>query len=218
MLTPFQDRAARALAYTPFFGELEPELLRHIRRVGVRRGERLFEKGDPSDRLFALIQGQLKHVSAASDSREVTLGLVAPGELVGELGVALGGPRYASVAALAHSELAAISRSTLEALLERRSELRAGLNEAASRAAARLAERAEDVAFLSIETRLEKALDDLARRFGETVEHGTRIRLRQKDLADVLGVSRESVNRLLTAFHTQGRLELGRGSIVLTGR
>ena len=218
MLTPFQDRAVRALAGTPFFGELEPEFLRHIRRTAVRRGETLFEKGDPSDHLFGLMSGQMKLFSASSGKREVALGLVAPGELLGELGVALGGPRYASVVALAHSELATISRSSLDVLLDRRPELRPGLNKAAARTASRLAERAEDVAFLSIETRLEKALEDLACRFGESVERGTLIRLRQRDLADVLGVSRESVNRLLTSSSMRGRLELGRGSIVLLAR
>lgn len=215
MLTPFQDRAARALAGTPFFGELEPELLGHIRRTAVRRGETLFEKGDTSHQLFALISGQLKLFSASSAQREVALGLVAPGELLGELGVTLGGPRYASAMALAHSELATISRSALETLLDERPALRPGLNEAAACTARRLAERAEDTAFLSIEMRLEKALEDLARRFGESVERGTLIRLRQRDLADVLGVSRESVNRLLTSASMRHRLELGRGSIVL---
>lgn len=215
MLTPFQDRAARALTGTPFFGELEPELLGCVHRTAVRRGEILFEKGDASDHLFGLISGQLKMFSAGAGQREVALGLVAPGELLGELGATLGGPRFASVMALAHSELATICRRSLDRLLDRRPELRAGLNDAAARTACRLAERAEDIAFLSIEMRLEKALDDLATRFGEVVEGGTRIRLRQRDLADVLGVSRESVNRLLTSAQLQGRLELGRGSIVL---
>jgi CRP-like cAMP-binding protein len=217
MLTPFQDRAARALAGAPFFGELEPELLGLIHRAAVRRGETLFEKGDPSDHLYGLISGQLKLFSASSGQREVALGLVAPGELVGELGVMLGGPRYASAVALAPSELAAIPRSPLHALLDRRPELRNGLNQMAWRTATRLAERAEDAAFLSIEMRLEKVLDDLARRFGESVERGIRLRLRQRDLADVLGVRRESVNRLLTSPSMRGRLELGRGSIVLLG-
>lgn len=215
MLTPFQDRAVRALAATPFFGDVGPALLGHIRRVAVRRGETLFRKGDPSDRLFGLISGQLKLCSDPSGPRQIALGLVAPGELLGELGVTLGGPSYANAVALAHSELAAVSRSSLEALVEERPELRSSLNEVAARTALRLAERAEDVAFLSIERRLEKVLEDVARRFGESVDRGTLIRLRQRDLADVLGVSRESVNRLLTSASMRGRLDLGRGSIVL---
>jgi CRP-like cAMP-binding protein len=215
MLTPFQDRAARALAGTPFFGELEPQLLSHVHRTAVRRGETLFEKGDPSDRLFALISGQLKLFSGASGPREVVLALVAPGELVGELGATLGGPRWASAVALAHSELATVSRGALEALLKAHPELRARLNEAASRIALRLAERAGDAACLSVEMRLEKALEDLARRFGESVQGGIRIPLRQRDLADLLGVSRESVNRLLGSASLRDRLQLGRGSILL---
>jgi CRP-like cAMP-binding protein len=166
-------------------------------------------------RLFGLISGQLKLSSAASGPREVALALVAPGELVGELGAILGGPRWASAVALAHSELATISHGSLAALFDAQPELRSRLNEAASRTALRLAQRAEDVACLSIENRLEKALDDLARRFGESVERGIRIPLRQRDLADVLGVSRESVNRLLSSASMRDRLELGRGSILL---
>ncbi len=215
MLTPFQFRAARALADTPFFGALGPESMGCLHRTAVRRGELLFEKGDPSDHLYGVISGRLKMFSAPEPGREISLELVAPGELVGELGLEDGGPRFASVKALAHSELATIPRRKLASLLEHRPELRAALGRSAVGTAARLAQRAEDVAFLSIETRLEKALLDLASRFGEAVEQGTRIRLRQQDLAEVLGVSRESVSRALAAPGLRGRLALGRGSITL---
>jgi CRP-like cAMP-binding protein len=217
MRTPFQSRAARALEQTPFFGRLDDELLPSIRRSAVRRGETLFAKGDPGDQLHGLMSGQLKLISQGPRGREVALGLVAPGELVGDLGAVLGSPRYASAVALAHCELASITREALDGVLARRPELRAELNAAAARTATRLAERATDAASLSIELRLEKALEDLAGRFGEAVDGGTLIRLRQRDLADVLGVSRESVNRLLTSASLEGRLELGRGSILLLG-
>ncbi len=215
MLTPFQSRAERALADTPFFGELGREALRHFHRTAVRRGELLFVKGDASDHLHGLVSGQLKLFSTPMPGREMSLEIVAPGELVGELGIADGVPRHASIRALAHSELATIARGPLEALLDRRPELHAELSRATARTAARLAQRAEDVAFLNIEARLEKTLIDLASRFGEAVERGIRIRLRQQDLADVLGVSRESVGRALAGPMLCAKLELGRGSITL---
>ncbi len=215
MLTPFQSRAERALTETPFFGELGRESLRDVQRTSVRRGDLLFAKGDASDHLFALVSGQVKLFSTPAPGREMSLEIIAPGELVGELGIVDATPRHASVGALAHSELATIGRHALEALLERRPELHASLSRATTRSAARLAERAEDVAFLNIERRLEKTLADLAGRFGEAVERGTRIRLRQQDLADVLGVSRESVSRALAGPSFCQRLELGRGSITL---
>jgi CRP-like cAMP-binding protein len=217
MLTPFQTRARRALAESPFFRELPDAEMRWVHRHAVRRGDVLFEKGDPSDSLFALVGGQVNLFSVGSDDRRISFGLVAPGELVGQLGVTDGAPRHASAVALAHSELARVDRRDLEPLLDRMPALRGVLADVSAEAARRLSERIEDAAFLSIEARVEKALADCARRFGERIDGGTRIQVRQQDLADVLGLSRESVSKVLTSPAMRGRLRLGRGRIVLLG-
>jgi CRP-like cAMP-binding protein len=215
MLTPFQDRALRALAGCPVFGELEAIDLRWIGRTSVRKGELLFQRGDPSHRLYGLIGGMIKLFARDPDGHEVSLGLVAPGELVGELDLADGAPRHASAIAMAHSELATLGRSDLERSLDRRPELRTSLSRASAVAARRLAQRLEDAAFLSIERRVEKALIDLAARVGEQMVNGVRIHMRQQDLADLVGLSRESVSKVLTSPAMRGRVELHRGSIVL---
>lgn len=217
MLTPFQQRALRCLAANDFFAGLPPECVRWVSRSSVRKGELLFEKGAPSDSLYGLVGGQLELFAPGTEGRRVVFDLVAPGELLGALGFADGAPRHASAVALAHSELATLSRRDLEPLMERHPALRTALSRAAADAARRLAQRLEDAAFLSIEERIEKMLLDLAARFGERVERGTRIRLRQQDLAHVLGLSRESVSKVLTSPAMRGRLQLGRGSIVLVG-
>jgi CRP-like cAMP-binding protein len=215
MLTPFQGRALRALAGCPVFGELEAVDLRWIHRASVRKGETLFQRGDPSDRLYGLIGGMFKLFVRDSDGREVSLGLAAPGELIGELGIADGSPRHASAVAMAHSELATLGRGDLERTLDRHPELRTSLSSASATAARRLAQRLEDAAFLSIERRVEKALIDLAARVGERMVNGVRIHMRQQDLADLVGLSRESVSKVLTSPAMRGRVELHRGSIVL---
>jgi CRP-like cAMP-binding protein len=157
----------------------------------------------------------LKLCVHSSDGREVSLGLVAPGELAGELGMADGAPRFATAIALAHGELATFRRRDLEPLMDRHPQLRDALAGAAAAAARRLSRRLEEAALLPIEARVENALVDLARRLGERVERGVRIGLRQQDLADLLGLSRESISKVLTSPGMRGRLELGRGSIVL---
>ena len=215
MLTPFQTRAMRSLGSAPFFGELPPECVRWVYRTSVRRGETLFEKDAPSDRLHGLVGGLVKLCSQGAGGRAFSFGLVAPGELVGELGMADGAPRHASAVALAHCELATIKRQDLEPLMERIPVLRTALAHASAAAARRFSQRLEESALLAIETRVENALADLARRLGQRVERGIRIGLRQQDLADLLGLSRESVSRVLTSPAMRGRLELGRGSIVL---
>ena len=215
LLTPFQARAARALSQAPLFGELAPEELCRLRRTAVRRGDLLFAKGDPSEHLFGLISGRLKVFSPLEPDREVALDLVAPGEILGELGLEQGAPRFAGARALAPSELASLPRAELEALLARRPELRGSLERASVAHAERLAQHSADLAFLTLERRLEKVLLDLAARFGEAVEQGVRVPLRQQELAEVVGVSRESVSRALASPGLRDRFALGRGSITL---
>jgi CRP-like cAMP-binding protein len=79
----------------------------------------------------------------------------------------------------------------------------------------RLSQRAEDAVFLSLAARLAKVLDDLAERLGEPDPAGTLLQLRQQDLADLMSVSRESINKILTAWKADGVLELRRGAICL---
>jgi len=217
MLTPFQTRARRALAETPFFGELSDECMRWVQRTAVRKGEVLFHKADASGDLFGLVGGQAKLFSEGSDGRQISFGLVAPGELVGEIGIVTGAPHHATAMTLTHSEFATVKRRDLDRLMEKHPTLRVALSEASTRAAMRLSERIEDAAFLSVEARVEKALADCARRFGQRIEGGLCIQLRQQDLADVLGLSRESVSKVLTSRAMRGKVELGRGRIVLLG-
>lgn len=215
MLTPFQTRALRALAASPFFRDFDEACMRWVHRGSVRRDELLYAKGEPSDAIYGLVSGQLKQFSEGADGRHISFGLTGPGELVGAIGLADGAPRHASVAALAHSELAVLHRRDLEPLLDRHPGLRDALAAASAEAARQLSERIEDAAFLSIEDRVEKALLDFARRFGERTEAGLQIRLRQQDLAEVLGLSRESVSKVLTSPRMRRRVRLGRGRIVL---
>jgi CRP/FNR family transcriptional regulator len=217
MLTPFQNRARRALTECPFFGALSDESMRWVHRASVQRGEVLFEKGEPSNALFGLVSGQAKLFAEDENARQISFGVVGPGELVGDVGITSGAPRHASVVALAPCELASIKHRDLDPLLEENPALREALAHAAADAALRLSARIEDAAFLSVEARVEKALVDFAQRFGERIEDGICVALRQQDIADVLGLSRESVSRVLTSGVMGRRVRLARGRIVLLG-
>jgi CRP/FNR family cyclic AMP-dependent transcriptional regulator len=222
MLTPFQTRARLALSESRFFRSLSDECLRWVERTSVRKGEFLFQKHQTADDLYGLVSGQIKLVAAGAGARQISLGLVAPGEFVGEIAISgNAAPRQLGALALANSEVATLRRCDLEPLMERHPDVHVAFLEASAEASAdvarRLSQRLEDDAFLSIEARVEKTLADCARRFGERVEQGTRVLLRQQDLADILGLSRESVSKVLTSPAMQRKLELHRGSIVLLG-
>lgn len=217
MLTPFQLRVRRALSESPIFGALADASMRWVHRTSVRKGEVLFEKGEPSDAFYGVVSGQVKLFAESENGRSISFGLAGPGELVGEIGVSGHVPRHASVVALSHCELARVRRRDFEAIVACHPEIQEQLNQAALESALRISQRVEDAAFLTIEARVEKALADFAGRFGEKVDGGIRVAMRQQDLADVLGLSRESVNRVLTSGPISGRVELARGRIVLLG-
>lgn len=217
MLTPFEGRALRALAANPVFQALGSARMRWVRRVALRRGETLFEKGDAGDDLYGVVSGQIKLFSPGARGRRVSFDLLGRGELIGADGVMGGGPHHASALALAPSELAALPRGDLMPLVDASPRLREALGAEVSKATSRLTRRLEDAAFLDTEARVERALLDFAERFGERIERGTRVQLRQQDLADVVGLSRECVSRVLASTARRGKLELGRGSIVLLG-
>lgn len=217
MLTPFQNRAMRALGSNHFFECLKQDCTRWIYRSSVRKGETLFEKGEPSEHLHGLVAGQLKLFSPGEEGRQLALELVAPGEVLGAVSLAGNAPQHTSAVAVTNCELATIQRCDLEYLMECYPAIRVALSREAAESATRMTRRLEDTAFLSTERRVEKALLDLVERFGQPVEAGTKIQLRQQDLADLLGLSRESVSRVLTSKPMSHRLQIGRGSIVLLG-
>jgi CRP/FNR family cyclic AMP-dependent transcriptional regulator len=216
MLTPFQKRARNALRENSLFGAFSDEALRWTSRTSLPKGQVLFEKGHPSTALYGLVGGQVKLFSTDTGGREICFGILGPGELVGEVGISTSAPRHMSAVALSNAELVTINQRDLEPLLVRQPALQDALAEASVEATRQLSERIEDAAFLSIEQRVEKALFDFAHRFGERLERGKlSVPLRQRDLADALGLSRESVSKVLTSPAMRGRIKLGRGKIVI---
>lgn len=215
MLTPFQQRAREALRSTPFFSRIDTRLFELVRGKRLDPGQLLFQRGDESAQIYAIITGRLKVFASNAEGRDVTFAFMGPGELFGELGVADDAPRSASVMAISAAELAFLSQPDLGRLLEEHPEVAAELVRASTSTVRRLSQRAEDAVFLSLAARLAKVLDDLAERLGEPDPAGTLLQLRQQDLADLMSVSRESINKILTAWKADGVLELRRGAICL---
>ena len=218
MLTPFQKRALAVLERTPVFGDLAQVLGPWIYACTVRKGQMLFQEGDPAEKLFALVDGHARIYCSEHSRTSVSLDHVAPGEVVGETGILDAGPRRYGVECLENSEFAAIERRHVVRAVESDPTAGRALSTVALERMERLIERARGEALLSIEERIEQALDDLSRRLGESVGRGVQIRVCQQHLADLLGLSRSSISRVLTSPRMQHRVQLGRGRIVLLTR
>src|ERR1700749_3918070 len=79
-----------------------------------RRGQILFTAGDPGNTLIVVISGRVKVVVRSADGGELTLAVIGPGGIFGELGVADGGPRYADAETLEECRLLFVPREVIQ--------------------------------------------------------------------------------------------------------
>jgi CRP/FNR family transcriptional regulator, cyclic AMP receptor protein len=84
----------------------------------LRHGEILVHEGSADDHLYVVVNGVLGVVKGAGTEAEVTLNAIRPGNVVGELSFLDGATRYASLVALSDTEVLALSRASLEGLVD----------------------------------------------------------------------------------------------------
>jgi len=213
------------LGSIPLFEGLTPEQLEKVAAlVQVRQypsRAMVVSQGEPAAALFAIVKGRLKVVSSGPDGRDTVLGIMAEGEVFGEVALLDGGTRSATCTAIEPCELLAIERVRFLELLEQSPGIAVKLLHVLSARLRRLSQRSEDAAFLDVPSRLARSILDLATRFGEK-RRGTdsgifiAIKLSQQELGDLVGATRESVNKHLKDWARQGIVELDGGRMVIS--
>ena len=209
------------LANTPLFAALDDEAAAALRScmndVKVARGRTLFNEGDPGDRLYVVTEGKIKLGRTAADGRENLLAVLGPGEMFGELSLFDPGPRTATATAVTDTSVLGLGHDELEPWLTGRPEVAAQLLGALAQRLRRTNEAMADLVFSDVPGRVAKALLDLARRFGVQSEDGLHVThdLTQEELAQLVGASRETVNKALADFASRGFLRLEARAVVI---
>jgi len=214
------DRRA-LLRSVPLFASLdERELDLLIQATTTRRlkaKEVLCRKGDPGNQLFGILTGSLKVTAIGGDGKDVVFGLMKPGEVLGEIALLDSEPRSATVVAVEPTSLVTLHRRDFIPFLEKHPRATIGLAAVLAARVRRLSERAEDRQTMPLPARIAKRLVALAAEHGKRPAGGgaIEVRLPQQDLADLVGTTRESVNKQLRIWEEAGVVRLGRGRIVL---
>ena len=224
MVAPKQKGAARAvdkrafLGSHPIFGALGPELVDQLTSYAiprsVKRGTMIIERGDTGTAMFALCSGTVKISTPSADGKGAVFNLISEGAIFGEIAVLDGLPRTADAIALTDCELMVIERRDFIALIRERAEFAVKLIEVLCRRLRQTTDQLEDVMFLDLPGRLAKALLQAAKS-AEPSSGGKKIALTQRNLSEMIGVSRESTNKQLRAWERQKLIELQRGGIVI---
>jgi CRP/FNR family transcriptional regulator, cyclic AMP receptor protein len=177
----------------------------------VRRGQVLFTAGDPSDTVVLVISGRVKVVVRSADGAELTLTVVQPGGMIGELSVADGGPRSADAEALDDCRLLFVPNDLIAELSSRVPSVTQALMSSIAALLRRLTEAASDLVFLDLPRRVAKVLLSQPRGDDGEIE----LKMSQEELAHQVGGSRQSVNAALRGFERRGWIELHDRAVTL---
>lgn len=194
-----------------------------VRYVTVRRvapPQVIIIEGSAGDYLYGVLSGRVRIYSTSADGEEILLNVMDKGDLFGEIAILDNHPRTASAAAIERTELICIHRDHLLPYLGQHPEV---MTEILSLLCSRIrwsATLLEDGAFLDFPSKLAKRLLFLADRYGYVDREGTRIglRLSQDDLGNMVGATREAINKQLASWRNQGVVQTARRTVIIRDR
>ncbi len=202
----------------PLFREFPPAVIEHLgtymTRRSVRRGAMIFAKGDPGTGLMAVLWGSVKISVPTSDGHEAVLNIINPGQIFGEIALLDGRPRTADAVAMSDCELMVIDRRDFIPFLRREPDVALKFIEILCARIRRTSEQVEDVMYVSFPVRLAKTLLQLTGGI-EASAAQRKVRITQRELSNIIGMSRESTNKQLRAWEERKWVRLERGGIAL---
>lgn len=190
-------------------------IMKMTRMLEVKRGQRIYLEGDPSDQLFLLKVGVVKISTSVSDQQETILAFLYPGDIFGELAMIEDSPRDHLATAHEDVVLCALSRDLLLRMAQETPALGYQITKVMGLRLKRFRTRIEELLYKSAHARIAHTLLDLASDYGIPDNEGILVplRLNQADLGNLVGLARETVNTVLQDFKQRGLVEAGRRNI-----
>jgi len=188
-------------------------VIRESRRQRFRRNEIIFHEGDAGEVLYLLGQGHVALRIHTPMGDIATMRIVRPGDFFGELALVTAGPRSATAVALDAVETLVVSRAQLSDLRVENRQIDALLIKALATEVRRLASQAIDVMYVPAEKRLLRKLCELAMVFGSDSTQAECVPVTQETLAQIVGCTRPTANRVLKAAEDEGYIAVTRGKV-----
>ena len=174
-----------------------------------RKKEVIYLPGQPGEHIYLLKKGVVKISRITSEGRELTMALLKPGEIFGEL-EALGETK-ADTQAEAHSDamICILTRNDLMGLMKAKPELGIRLSKIIGFRRQVIENRMENLIFRNISQRLSSLFIELSEQFGMPGDAGVKITipLTHEDIANLIGAARATVSETLNEFKNNGLIE-----------
>lgn len=208
----------RAPLFTALDDAAAASLRASMENIRLSKGAVLFSEGDEGDHLYVIVEGKLKLGTSSGDGRENLLSVLGPGEMFGELSLFDPGPRTSTATAVTDVRLLSLGHDMVVPWITRHPQVALELLERLAQRLRRNYEVVGDLVFSDVPGRVAKALIDLGERFGKETNEGLYVNhdLTQEELAQLVGASRETVNKALADFAGRNWIRLdGRAVLVL---
>jgi CRP-like cAMP-binding protein len=188
------------------------DLLVRARRRRFAKGEVVFHEGDPADAMHLVAKGHLAVRVTTPLGDAATLLILKPGDFVGEMAVVSPAPRNATVIALSSSETLAVHKDTLDELRAEHPAIDRLLIDALISEVRRLTALLLEALYVPVDKRTWRRMLDLAAIYSPGTEPAV-IPLTQGDLAQLVGTTRPTLNKLLRSAEDDGLIRSGRGRL-----
>jgi CRP/FNR family transcriptional regulator, cyclic AMP receptor protein len=212
------EDAKRLLAQCSLFRGLTPDernglvARAHLRRFEA--GETIFLMDAPGDAMMAILEGHVRISVPSPEGKEIVLAILHPGEVFGEIALLDGKGRTADARAMSRCSIAVLDRRDVVAFFERQPNAWAKLVEVLCDRLRRTDQHLAEMALLEIPLRLAKTL---LRLLAEDTR-GEKIALSQRELGNIVGASRESVNKCLNEWQRRGIVTIEDNFITIANR
>jgi CRP-like cAMP-binding protein len=209
------------LRKVPLFSELSDEQLQQlagvIREHHYKKGVTIFHVEDPGNALFILQSGLVKVTIEDQSGREIILRMLYPTDFFGEMALLDGMPRSATVITQEPSDALIIYRDQFLEIIEKSPQILLNMTAVLSRRLRKVNELIRSLAFYDVYGKVARVLLNLASEKGRVTEEGTVIdlRLTQQELAELAGMSRETMTRTLRDFQQAGCVRIESGIITI---
>ncbi len=215
---PFASSKLAVLRKHPYFADLEPEafeqLCRYAKHATLKRGASIFSKGDPGNSLVAVISGTVKISVSSADGRSAILNLIGPGEIFGEIAVLDDQPRTADATANTNCEIFVIDRREFLPFVRSQPALAMKFIELLCARLRWTSDQVEQIILQNLPGRLASALIRLTEKH-KTAPGGRTIAITQQEISEMVGMTRESINKQLRAWAARNWVRLEHGAIVV---
>jgi CRP/FNR family transcriptional regulator, cyclic AMP receptor protein len=217
---PAVGERTMTLKAVPFFTQLSDHELDVVRSVATEKSYPknavVLTEGEMGDSLYMIQSGKVKVFIGDEDGREIILKILGPGDFFGEMSMIDKQPRSASVTTIEASTFLVLTHSMFEKCVEQAPRIANMVMQILAQRVREADRKIGTLALMDVYGRVASTLLELSVYSNGKLMVGEK--LSQQDLANMVGASREMVNRILKDLTDRGFISIESKSITIINR